>query len=80
MAAKTRHLLGLTSPCGRVSEGDRHIENDDDGLNYDDVTYSCGCRETQHVYHDGSVRIRTIRHDGKVLKDERSGEHEAFLV
>ena len=24
------------------------------------------------------VRIRTIRHDGKVLRDERSGEHETF--
>ena len=61
-------------PIGRL------LESDDDGLAFDDRKYSCGCREIRHVYHDGCVRIRTIRHDGKVLRDERSGEHEAFEV
>ncbi|MEQ0762976.1 hypothetical protein ABLN67_00205 [Mycobacterium tuberculosis] len=44
---------------------------------YDDLKFSCGCREIRHFYHDGSMRVRTIRHDGKVLKDEHSGDHEA---
>ncbi|MCV7122247.1 fumarate reductase [Mycobacterium lacus] len=60
-----------------MADGDHHVEKDDDGLSYSDFTFSCGCREIRHVYHDGSTRIRTIRHDGKVLKDEHSSDHEA---
>jgi hypothetical protein len=78
MAATTTHFPKQKAPCGRMAEGDRHLESDDDGLAFDDLTYSCGCRETKHTYHDGDVRIRTIRHDGKVLRDERCGEHESF--
>ena len=80
MAATTTHFPKQKAPCGRMAEGDRHLESDDDGLAFEDIKYSCGCREIGHVYHDGSVRIRTIRHDGKVLRDERCGEHEAFEV
>jgi hypothetical protein len=80
MAATTTHFPKQKAPCGRMAEGDRHLESDDDGLAFDDLKYSCGCREIRHVYHDGCVRIRTIRHDGKVLRDERCAEHEAFEV
>jgi hypothetical protein len=80
MAATTTHFPKQTAPCGRMAEGDHHVESDNDGLAFDDLKYSCGCRETRHVYHDGCVHIRTIRHDGKVLRDERGGEHEAFEV
>jgi hypothetical protein len=80
MPATTTHFPKQKAPCGKMAEGDRHLESDDDGLAFDDLTYSCGCRETRHVYHDGSVRIRTIRHDGKVLRDEHCGEHETFEV
>jgi hypothetical protein len=80
MAATTTHFPKQKAPCGRMQEGDHHVESDDDGLSFDDRKYSCGCREIRHVYHDGGVRIRTIRHDGKVLRDERCGEHEAFEV
>ncbi|WP_230990341.1 hypothetical protein [Rhodococcus oxybenzonivorans] len=65
------------APCGRVVDGRRHQENDDEGLRIDDRTYACGCRMIRHEFHDGSVRIKTVRHDGKVLKDEHSGNHEA---
>jgi hypothetical protein len=78
MAATTTHFPKQKAPCGRMAEGDRHLESDDDGLAFDDLKYSCGCRETRHVYHDGCVRIRTIRHDGKILRDEHCGEHESF--
>ena len=77
MVATTTHFTKQKAPCGHMKDGDHHVEGDDDGLDYDDVRFSCGCRETRHVYHDGSIRIRTIRHDGKVLKDEHSGDHEA---
>ena len=65
------------APCGHVGDGRRHQENDDAGLLIDDRFYACGCRVIRHEYHDGSVRIKTIRHDGKVLADEHSGNHEA---
>jgi len=41
------------------------------------AVYGCGCRQIRHFYHDGSVHIGAIRHDGKVLRNERSGDHEA---
>ena len=78
MAATTTHFPKQKAPCGRMAEGDRHVESDDDGLAFDDLKSSCGCREIRHIYHDGGVRTRTIRHDGKVLRDERCGEHESF--
>jgi hypothetical protein len=78
MVVTTTHFTKQKAPCGHPADGDHHVEADDDGLLYDDLKYSCGCREIRHIYHDGSTRIRTIRHDGKVLMDEHSGEHETF--
>jgi hypothetical protein len=71
------HLTPERAPCGRLVEADRNQEDDFEGLVFDDIQYACGCRRTRHEFHDGSVRIRTIRHDGKVLLDEHSGDHEA---
>lgn len=68
MVATTTHFPKQKAPCGHMVDGDHHIERDDEGLAYDDLKFSCGCRE---------IRVRTIRHDGKVLKDEHSGDHEA---
>jgi hypothetical protein len=78
MVATTTHFAKQKAPCGRTADGDHHVEGDDDGFTYDAFRYACGCREIRHVYHDGTTRFRTIRHDGKVLMDERSGEHETF--
>ena len=78
MIATTTQFTKQTAPCGRMTGGHHHVEVDDDGLSFDDVTYTCGCREIRHTYHDGSTRFRTTRHDGKVLKDEHSAEHETF--
>jgi hypothetical protein len=71
------HLTQERAPCGRVVDADRSQEDDFEGLRFDDKQYACGCRQTRHEFHDGSVRLRTIRHDGKVLMDEHSGDHEA---
>jgi hypothetical protein len=78
MAATTTHFAKQKAPCGRQADGDHHVETDDDGLNLDSLKFACGCRESRYTFHDGSTRIRTTRHDGKVLQDEHTGEHETF--
>jgi hypothetical protein len=42
---------------------------------FDDIDYDCGCRVTSHQFHDGSLRSRVVRHDGRVLRNELSAEH-----
>lgn len=76
MLRTTSEFTAKRSPCGKVADGRRHREDDDEGLVIDDLTFTCGCRQSRHMFHDGSVRIRTVRHDGKVLIDEHSGDHE----
>ena len=77
MTATKTHLTGERAPCGRLGDADRSQEDDLEGFRIDDTQYACGCREMRHEFHDGSVRISTVRHDGKVLADEHSGDHEA---
>lgn len=77
MVATTTPFTNRKAPCGRMTNGAHHVEGDDDGLSYNDFTFTCGCRDIRHFYHDGSVRIRIIRHDGRVLRDEHTGDHEA---
>lgn len=64
------------APCGKFRDGVRHRALDDFGLIINDVTFDCGCRLVHHEFHDGSTRIRTIRHDGRVLSDECSSTHD----
>jgi hypothetical protein len=77
MTGTSTHFTKERAPCGRLVDGDHSREGDSEGLRFDDTTYRCGCRRIRHEFHDGSVQIRTIRHDGKVLSDEHSGDHEA---
>lgn len=77
MTSMSTAFTAERAPCGRVGDGRRHQESDDEGFRIDDWNYACGCRVIRHQYHDGSVRRKTIRHDGKVLSDEHSGDHEA---
>ena len=64
------------APCGKVVDGTRHREDDDSGLIINDTNYGCGCRQIRHEYHDGSYRIRTTHHNGRVLADEHSSDHQ----
>jgi hypothetical protein len=77
MVGNTIDFTEERAPCGRTTDGLRYQEDDTAGLFIDEVTYACGCRQVRHEFHDGSVRIKTVRHDGTVLQDEHSGEHEA---
>ncbi len=63
------------APCGRLEDGVRHLDQDDDCRLTDDLVYACGCRVTRHEYHDGSFSRRVVRHDGKVLVDRLNAEH-----
>lgn len=76
MTGTLTHFTLERAPCGRLVDGDRSKDDDTEGLKFDDVHWACGCRTIRHEFHDGSVRLRTIRHDGKVLMDEHSGDHE----
>lgn len=76
MLTATTHFTRERAPCGKLMDGTRHREDDDAGLVIDDLSYACGCRRIRHEFHDGSVRNRTVRHDGKVLADEHSADHE----
>lgn len=50
MVATTTHFPKQKAPCGHMVDGDHHIERDDEGLAYDDLKFSCGCREIRHFY------------------------------
>ncbi len=65
------------APCGRLEDGVRHQDRDDECLLTDDLVYACGCRVTRHEYHDGSFSRKVVRHDGKVLVDRLNAEHHA---
>ncbi|MGO4616082.1 hypothetical protein AB4305_17525 [Nocardia sp. 2YAB30] len=76
MLSTTEQFSRERAPCGKLRRGARHREDDEAGLVIDDLLYDCGCRRIRHEFHDGSVRIRIVRHDGKVLRDEHSADHE----
>ena len=76
MATSTT-FSGEQAPCGRVVDGHRLRDDDEDGFVIDHLFYDCGCSKTVHKFHDGSVRVRALGHHGKVLVDEHSSDHEA---
>jgi hypothetical protein len=77
MSVTTKRFQTEKAPCGRVADGERSETQDEQGLITDLVAYACGCRRTREEYHDGSVCLRVVRHDGKVLTEEMTGEHGA---
>jgi hypothetical protein len=78
MAGTKTHFnsdVAHVAPCGKACDGDDCRDADDEGLLIAHEYFSCGCRIFRHEFHDGSVRTRVIRHDGKVMLDEVSAEH-----
>jgi hypothetical protein len=63
------------APCGRTVDGEYYRDEDQDGFMIQDEYYACGCRHLQHMYHDGSVHVRSIRHDGRVVDDRFGADH-----
>jgi hypothetical protein len=63
------------APCGRVVSGEHYRDDDGEGLVIRDEYYACGCRSIRHEFHDGSIQVRSTRHDGKAVKGEFDPDH-----
>ena len=74
MSITTSRFTNEKAPGGQILDGERFRDRDDECLLSDELFYDCGCRSIRHEYHDGSVSINVVRHDGKVLEDELIGE------
>ena len=68
--ATTTSLTSVGAPCGRVVDGVRYWDDDDDGLSVEHVHYACGCQAYREEFHDGSVTRRVVHHRGRVLVHE----------
>ncbi len=66
----TGAFKGKHAPCGKVVDGERFEDRDDQALVTEELCYACGCVEIRHEYHDGSVSRKVTHHNGKVLVDE----------
>ncbi|TMR92434.1 hypothetical protein [Nonomuraea basaltis] len=64
-----------TAPCGKKVGGERLLDDDGYGLLIRDQLFDCGCRRIWHEYHDGSIHLSAIRHDGKRVKDQVEPDH-----
>ncbi|MFC0553798.1 hypothetical protein ACFFHJ_23170 [Planotetraspora thailandica] len=56
-------------------DGEHYLDDDGDGLVIREEYFSCGCRRSRHEYHDGSIEMTAVRHDGKVVRDEVGANH-----
>lgn len=74
MAWTSVQFTAEDAPCGKLVTGRRRRDIDNHGLILENLTYACGCRYMYYQFHDGSGRARLVRHDGRVLMDERSPE------
>ena len=61
---------GQPAPCGRLVDGERFEDHDDEVVMTRETIYACGCQSIEHEYHDGCVSRKIVRHDGKLLVDE----------
>jgi hypothetical protein len=74
MTATLTTFQSQQAPCGRIVDGEHYQDSDDETLVSDNWYYACGCRSIRHEYHDGSVCVKVVRHDGTVLADELDAE------
>ena len=63
-------FTGQRAPCGRVVDGARYSDRDDDGMVAEHLHYGCGCQDFRDDFHDGSTHHRVVHHNGHVLLDE----------
>ena len=75
MSITTTAFGGEKAPCGKRVSGERFRDRDEECLVSDEMFYECGCQTIRHEYHDGSVSLRVVRHDGTVEVDELIAEH-----
>ncbi len=70
MTSTISRFEATLAPCGHEHDGERCVNEDDQGLVTEEVNFSCGCRTTREEYHDGSVHHMVVNHRHKVLVDE----------
>ncbi|GAA2883685.1 hypothetical protein GCM10010517_46960 [Streptosporangium fragile] len=63
------------APCGSTVDGEYYRDDDEQGLIIRDEYFACGCRRVRHEYHDGSIQVSAVRHDGKATRDELDADH-----
>jgi len=76
MTGTVTNFTDERAPCGRRVDGERSVQEDQEGLIIDGVYYACGCQQVRAVFHDGSVEMTVTRHDGRLLTYEHSAAHE----
>ena len=75
MVGVKTHFMAERAPCGKTVPGDHYEDRDDYGLVVRWERYDCGCRRVYSEYHDGSVELDVIRHDGKPYEPEVGLDH-----
>jgi hypothetical protein len=75
MVGTRTRFIGEKAPCGKTVDGEHYLDEDEEGLVIRDEYFSCGCRRSRHEYHDGSIEVTAVRHDGKVARDELGADH-----
>ncbi len=70
MPATRTPFTSEKAPCGRIVDGERCQDRDEQCLVSDELFYACGCRSIRHEYHDGAFALKVVRHDGTILVDE----------
>ncbi len=70
MTATASRFEARLAPCGRQSDGEQYVTEDQQGLVTEQQLYTCGCRSAKEEFHDGSVHHLVVNHKGKVLVDE----------
>jgi len=63
------------APCGRIVDGEHYRDDDEEGLVIRDEYYGCGCRKIFHEYHDGSIQMTAMHHNGTVVRERFSPDH-----
>ena len=75
MVGTTAHFTREQAPCGRIVDGEHYRDGDQEGLVIRDEYYACGCRRIRHEYHDGSIQMTAIRHNGTVVRQQSAPDH-----
>ncbi|HXT93640.1 MAG TPA: hypothetical protein VN714_30790 [Trebonia sp.] len=75
MVGTKTHFTADQAPCGKKVPGEHYEEKDNYGLVLRGEYYECGCHRFYTEYHDGSVEVDVIRHDGKPRKPDVGLDH-----
>jgi len=70
MTATASRFEARLAPCGRQSDGEQYVTEDQQGLVTEQLLFTCGCRSAKEEFHDGSFHHIVVNHKGKVLVDE----------